>query len=298
MRKRNRKKHFSLIFVPDQDQDLKSVSMTYGRGRLLLVIIVILAFHIFSGAVGYFRIIGLEKLRISLQDENKDLKAQNKKIEEIAREFHQLQLISGKIRKAFTDPLGLGNNNVDLNDLRTQAAARNYSSESLRSGASIIDRSGSRSQNGLTFLENKGGYYFDPPHWPTQLPVDGYLTTHFQEGGWFVGRSHLGIDLAARQGTVIKAAGSGYILLADWTPDFGNVVIISHGEGISSYYAHALRLMVVQGQRVRRGQPIALLGSSGISSAPHLHFEIWKSGKPFDPEKIVYALPRSRPGGE
>ena len=145
-------------------------------------------------------------------------------------------------------------------------------------------------QNQLLRLTEKSSDYFDPEYLPTQLPVEGLITTRFQEGGWYVGRSHLGIDIAAKKGTHVRASGSGTVVFAAWTPDFGNVVVISHKQGFFSYYAHAMRLLVTQGNQVRKGQPIALVGSSGFSSAPHLHFEIWKGNKPLDPEKFIYAM--------
>ena len=66
--------------------------------------------------------------------------------------------------------------------------------------------------------------------------------------------------------------------------------MLAHGNGLFSYYAHAMRLLVAQGMHVERGDVIAFVGSSGISSAPHLHFEIWKDGEALDPEKFVFAL--------
>ena len=124
--------------------------------------------------------------------------------------------------------------------------------------------------------------------------ASGYLTTHFHRGGWFLGRSHWGIDIAARKGSPIRAAGSGIIIMADWTPDFGNIVVISHGNGFFTYYGHAMRLLVDQGFHVKKGDAIALLGSSGSSSAPHLHFEIWKNGKPIDPEQFLFVVQKEK----
>ena len=104
----------------------------------------------------------------------------------------------------------------------------------------------------------------------------------------------MGIDVAAKKGSPIRAAGAGIVIMSDWTPDFGNVVVISHGQGFITYYAHAMRLLVNQGDKVRKGQLIALVGSSGKSSAPHLHFEVWQGDKPLDPERFIYALPRRK----
>ena len=165
------------------------------------------------------------------------------------------------------------------------SASRNSTSEALMSSAARTP----------LIPEKKDGF-FNPVNLPTFLPVQGHVTTRFQQGGWFLGRSHLGIDIASKRGTVIKAAGAGTVLLADYTADFGNAVIISHGNGIYTYYGHAMHLLVKRGMQVERGQQIALLGSSGPSSAPHLHFEIWRNGMALDPEKCLFALNQN--GGE
>ena len=145
-----------------------------------------------------------------------------------------------------------------------------------------------RLTNYFLYMQEKTIY--DPESLPTMLPIEGYLTTHFQRRSWFQKRTHQGIDIAAEKGSVIHAAGSGIVVQANWTPDLGHMVIINHGHGFLSYYGHAMRLLVVQGDQVKKGQAIALLGSSGISSAPHLHFEVWKDGEPLDPETFLFVI--------
>jgi murein DD-endopeptidase MepM/ murein hydrolase activator NlpD len=218
---------------------------------------------------------------------------QNKKIETIAAEYIKLKNLVDKVRKGFGVPLGVSaeedENSADTDV--TDADLTDVSSAlDVESTNGIIESY--RSQNRLMFLEEEEANYFSRENLPTKLPVSGYITTRFQRGGWFVGRRHLGIDIAAERGTHIRAAGSGVVVFSDWTPDFGNLVVISHGMGIYSYYGHASRILVEQGNRVERGQVIALLGSSGFSSAPHLHFEIWKNGEPLDPELYLFARPQ------
>ena len=299
MKSRGRKRYFSLIFVPDQEQDPKSLSMSYAKGQILLVLLVALMLHVVWGGVGYYRIFRLKKERSALWDENKELKAQNKQIERIAKEFQEIRRTDEKIRKAFGGSLGFEEQStVDLNAKKLQSISSALSSRVADYQSIPMDASTGQVQNNLNFLTEKSGEYFNPEYLPTLLPVEGFLTTRFQKGNWYVGRSHLGIDIATKQGTPIRAAGAGIVVLADWTPDFGNVIIISHGNGFVSYYAHAMRLLVDQGSLVRRGQSIALLGNSGISSAPHLHFEIWKYGEPLDPEKFIFALQQQQRTGE
>jgi murein DD-endopeptidase MepM/ murein hydrolase activator NlpD len=96
-------------------------------------------------------------------------------------------------------------------------------------------------------------------------------------------RMHTGIDIAANQGANIIAANSGIVRISGWEGGYGNTVMIDHGGGISTLYAHCSSLLVRVGQEVSAGQVIAKIGSTGISTGPHLHFEVRKNGEPIDP---------------
>lgn len=293
LKKHNRKRYFSIIFVPDHEQNPRSISISYAVGRMLIALMVVLSVHLVLSGYGYFRIFQLEKISNLLEDENQDLKDRNRRIEEIVRLFNEIRATDEKIRKAFGSELGIREYNLqDFEALKSQTPVRMPASTEPLQAVSSMRMPLPQVQNSQYFLTERSGDYFDPEYLPTQLPVEGYLTTRFQKGGKFPARSHNGIDLAAQKGTVIRAAGAGIVILADWTPDFGNVIVISHGNGFVTYYAHAMRLLVDQGTQVRKAQQIALLGSSGRSSAPHLHFEIWKNGEPLDPEKLIFALQR------
>lgn len=96
-------------------------------------------------------------------------------------------------------------------------------------------------------------------------------------------RMHNGIDFSASFGKPIFSAADGVVISASYSRGFGNHVIIDHGGGISTLYAHASRLMARNGQRVRRGQQIAAVGSTGLSTGPHLHWEVRVNGKAVNP---------------
>jgi murein DD-endopeptidase MepM/ murein hydrolase activator NlpD len=277
MKKQRRKKYFSFIFVPDQDKDPKSISMSYAKGQLILAIMIILGIHMIIGGVNYYRIGHIEEVNTLLEDENKKLKTKNKKIERIFKEFQEIRLIDEKIRMAFGGTLGLRKNSSDIfqdTDLSSKTSQTIQTVSPVLGTA--LEPDSEQMKKSLYFLSEKKGDYFDPDY--------------IHKGGWFIGRTHWGIDIAAKKGSVIRAAGSGIVILADWTPQLGNIVVISHGRGLYSYYGHAMRLFVEQGLHIKKGQSVALLGSSGSSSAPHLHFEIWKDGEPLDPEKFLYAV--------
>ena len=114
----------------------------------------------------------------------------------------------------------------------------------------------------------------------------------------FTGRraSHEGIDFIAPTGTPILAAAAGVVIDAKWHPGYGNMVEIEHNNKTTTRYAHASKLLVQPGDIVRLGQNIALVGSTGRSTGPHLHFEVRVNGVPQDPNKFLEKNGLPRPG--
>jgi murein DD-endopeptidase MepM/ murein hydrolase activator NlpD len=100
-------------------------------------------------------------------------------------------------------------------------------------------------------------------------------------------RIHTGIDMAASYGEPIKAADTGNVVMAGWNGGYGNCVIIDHGAGFATLYAHQSELAVSVGQNVTRGQVIGYVGSTGFSTGPHLHFEVRVNGTPVDPVQYL-----------
>ncbi|MDB9373169.1 murein hydrolase activator EnvC family protein [Nodularia sphaerocarpa] len=96
-------------------------------------------------------------------------------------------------------------------------------------------------------------------------------------------RFHSGLDFAASHGSKIRAADSGTVIFAGWYGGYGRTVIIDHGKDKTTLYAHASDLYVSEGQSVERGQAIAAVGSTGLSTGPHLHFEVRRNGTPVNP---------------
>jgi murein DD-endopeptidase MepM/ murein hydrolase activator NlpD len=100
-------------------------------------------------------------------------------------------------------------------------------------------------------------------------------------------RIHTGLDMAASMGEPIRAADTGNVVMAGWNGGYGNCVIIDHGAGLATLYAHQSEVAVSVGQRVNRGQVIGYVGSTGLSTGPHLHFEVRVNGTPVDPTQYL-----------
>lgn len=111
-------------------------------------------------------------------------------------------------------------------------------------------------------------------------PVNGTVVSGF---GMRWGRLHEGIDITTSTGTPIWAAAAGAVIHAGWLGGYGNLVVVDHGNGLATAYAHASVILVAVGQEVAQGETIALVGSTGNSSGPHLHFEVRVNGVAVDP---------------
>jgi len=105
-----------------------------------------------------------------------------------------------------------------------------------------------------------------------------------------VRRHHNGIDLAAPEGAAIRAISEGLVVFADPYAGYGNLVVIQHAEGITSHYGHCKTIKVNPGTRVKAGEVIATVGSTGNVTGPHLHLEIRINGQPQNPEHFIPGL--------
>lgn len=138
----------------------------------------------------------------------------------------------------------------------------------------------------LAKVQPYSGLVLPPGTGQLMYPTIGEVTSNF---GWRVHpilgteRFHAGIDFGAEYGSLIYASARGRVIYADWYGGYGNSVIIDHGNGMTTLYAHCSELYVKDGDVVERGQPISAVGSTGFSTGPHLHFELRANGEPVDP---------------
>ncbi len=117
------------------------------------------------------------------------------------------------------------------------------------------------------------------PRWPTS----GIITTYFGEVGPLSPRGHAGLDIANDTGTPVLAADEGEVLKAYWDDAYGGLIVVAHPSGYETWYGHLSRIGVEKGDHVDKGGKIGLMGSTGYSTGPHLHFEVRQEGELRDP---------------
>ena len=119
-------------------------------------------------------------------------------------------------------------------------------------------------------------------------PVSGMISSKFGASSSIRSGSHTGLDIATSSGTPIKAAASGTVSFSGYKGSYGNLLVITHSNGVQTYYAHCSKLYASAGQTVSQGQTIAAVGSTGNSTGPHLHLEIRVNGVAYNPQYYLY----------
>ena len=125
-----------------------------------------------------------------------------------------------------------------------------------------------------------------------RMPVGGSVTSAYGMRDHPVlgaRRFHRGLDLRAAAGTPIRASADGQVAFSGWSGGYGRQVRLAHGDGLTTSYSHMSRIAAAPGGRVRRGDVIGYVGSSGLSTGPHLHYEVFKNGRPVNPATVRYA---------
>ena len=169
---------------------------------------------------------------------------------------------------------------------------KNFSESELQS---FIDKLTLDIEKHEEYYNNLEAVYLKQSVFKDTLPNASPVNAPFNSSsyGWrvdpFLGvrAFHEGLDFSADIGQPIKATAAGIVVAAEVTPEYGNVVRISHGSGLETRYAHASKLLVKEGDRIKKNQVIALVGNTGRSTGPHLHYEIRMNGESLDPRKYL-----------
>jgi murein DD-endopeptidase MepM/ murein hydrolase activator NlpD len=214
----------------------------------------------------------LESTQLALQEQTQEQQRAQNQLDTLAQERRNLVAVADTQRRTVAYQV------AQIEDLSASEEAELESMIREREAQLEAERAAERRAAGIV----------GPERAPGQLawPVTGTITSPFgMRPNPFGGGAefHQGLDIAAPMGTTVTAAASGQIISAGWYGGYGNYILIDHGGGMSTGYGHLSQIFVSSGQQVQRGQAIGAVGSTGMSTGPHLHFEVRISGKPTDP---------------
>ena len=237
-----------------------------------------------------------------LQTENTDLKIQKQNLEVATRKLGEkisnLESTSQKIQTLIENDSAtksgklngpaVGGSKVDY------TTAELLRSSNLQERVDLLKDRTADMESHLSLLEQVAQQRANVLlHTPSIWPIRGAITSHYgNRADPFNGEAelHLGLDISALYNAQIHAPADGVVIYSERKAAYGNLVIVDHGNGLTTRYGHLSRALVTIGQRVKRGDVIALVGTTGRSTAPHLHYEVRKNDRPVNPRTY---LPRA-----
>jgi murein DD-endopeptidase MepM/ murein hydrolase activator NlpD len=237
------------MFIPEGETNAQSHHISK---RTFLLIIVAILFIVVSGlgSMAYY-IPKISKYHV-IKDQHAVFTSERIKVLNLTRDLERIKQMDDLVRSSLGTTLDL--------------IPRSYVSDSLRN----VNEEGIRK---VSYIENI----------PSVAPINGFISQKTNMPGLFVKSSHNGIDIVAQEGEPILASASGVVVFSGWTYEFGNMVILYHGDDYFTHYGHNKNNLVEKLDIVDRGDVIGLVGSTGISTGPHLHFEVWRQFVPMDP---------------
>jgi len=297
------KRHWTLVLVPHGSEPSRIVEVSYNVVRGVAV--AISGFVVLGLLVGYATITHTTDLSRSarLQHENATLEREigelHGRLTSLADTLSTISQRDARIRVlANLDPIdpqvqaaGIGGpGTADLNVAGLTGIARRSAEVRVDLGA-LIRRANLLASSFKEAADSLALHTARLAATPSVMPTQGWLSSAFSAMRahpiLHMARPHEGIDVSAPMGTPIEAPAAGVVSDAGWETGYGNTITINHGFGIVTKFAHASKLLVKTGQRVARGQRIALVGNSGLATGPHLHYEVHVNGRPVDPLKYV-----------
>lgn len=244
----------SVMLVPEGSRSTRTFRFSGARLRLILLGIGV-AVLILATMAGSWWYLAVRSFRVSeLERQVAALEADQARVTELARQLSVLEAEYERVRGMFMP--------------ESDAAASGIWLPSSDAPASRA--SAGRTDDGR------------PTSWP--LTDRGFVTQALIAGE---GNEHPGLDIAIPTDSYVRASGSGVVAEVGEDPVYGNYVMIDHADGYRTVYAHASQILVARGNPVRRNEVIAMSGSTGRSTAPHLHFEILRNGRPVNPLEMV-----------
>tara|TARA_B100000287_G_scaffold308645_1_gene291820 strand:+ start:802 stop:1590 length:789 start_codon:yes stop_codon:yes gene_type:complete len=244
-------KKFTLLVIPDDDSGTKSYEINNNTLKFFVI-------------CTFFILIILSVLLFKLVPNAVDYGNLNKRYNTLLQERIEVLELSRKLKRI---------NQMDKFVRKSLGAELNFSDK-----PAILDS--------VLMLMPDDNYISFSDNIPSIAPIKGYVSQRMGNKFSAVQEKHGGIDIVAKEGAPIRSSASGMVVFSGWTYEMGNLIIIHHGDGYYTHYGHNQINLKSQLDLVKKGEVIGLVGNTGVSTGPHLHFEIWKNEQSIDP--LIY----------
>lgn len=260
----------SIMLVPHTRSALLNIRIPLGVLGLFLVL----------ACVGFVYTASLTYQALDYYSMKRKYTAMSGQMKSMQTTIHSLKQSEQEFKRLFS----LGSKKQVLDAVKTDAGDGSIDVEELQ--RQIKETMASVSDIKSYLAKERDTHFATPQGWPVAGKVSsGFgMRRHPQNGRMIF---HSGIDLSAPRGVPVHATADGIVSFADWSKGSGKVVVIEHGKGFTTVYAHNSRIDVKAGETVKRGDTIALTGASGNATGPHVHYEVWKDGRFVNPASFI-----------
>jgi murein DD-endopeptidase MepM/ murein hydrolase activator NlpD len=297
------KRRWTILLVPQGSGPSRAVELSWGAVKLAGAVAVVLAVAaVLLGSATMARRVDLSRTA-HLEDENarlaQELGELHARVTTLADTLSRISKRDGKIRLlANLEPIDPQVQAAGIGGPAAPASPGGLATPLLRKAADVkvdvnalIRRANLLASSFSAAEDSLAAHTSRLAATPSIIPTQGWLSSAFsamrEHPILHVARPHEGIDVSAPMGTPIEAPAAGVVRSTGWEAGYGNTIEIDHGFGIVTRFAHASRILVRQGQHVQRGERIALVGNTGLTTGPHLHYEVHVNGRPVDPLRYV-----------
>ena len=280
-----KQEYFVVVLAHSLRGRLRRVQIPHTAVYAVLGLAVLGGFSAFGFVASYARMVWKVANYNALKQEADSMRARYQNLQKVVSETNvqmaSLQLYAREVSVAY----GIKQKLEGPSDISSEGKMVPSIAESLQEYNYLINAD-------KLAIANRRSRRFGAPHAPPSAwPVEGRLMDGFaRRMDPFSGEGsfHKGIDITAPTGTAVRTTADGVVVQAEMVAGgYGRLVIIDHGGGFQTYYAHLSKILVHAGQELRRGEVIGLVGTSGRTTAPHLHYEVRVGGAPINPNKYL-----------
>ena len=280
-----KQQYFILVLAHSLHGRLRRIHIPHQFIYVILALTLVGSFSIFGFVSSYARMAWKVANYNSLRHEAEDLRTRYRNLQKVVDQTNEqlasLEQLASEVSVAY----GIKQKLEGPNDIRAEGKLVPTFNETVEEYNYLRSSNFSRAMFARRWHVNTR---------PSIWPVDGLLMSSYgQRTDPFSGEGayHTGVDISSPLGTRVLATADGIVMFADRDGGYGRLVVVDHGNGFETYYAHLSRFDVMAGQEIRQGEPVGAVGASGRVTAPHLHYEVRVRKAPVNPYRYLMAKP-------